>query len=91
MRTTLTLDPDVAIRVKAAVHRQRASFKEVVNAAIRRGIGSSAAHGKPKAFRVELFRSPFRAGVDPARLNQILDDLEARDFRARASRPCRAR
>jgi hypothetical protein len=28
--------------------------------------------------RVDTFRSPFRLGLDPERLNQLVDDLEIR-------------
>ena len=38
MRTTLTLDDDVAARLKAAVRKQRRPFKLVVNEALRGGL-----------------------------------------------------
>lgn len=38
MRTTLTLDPDVAAMLKKAVARGDATFKDVVNDALRRGL-----------------------------------------------------
>ncbi len=38
MRTTLTLDDDVAARLKAAVKTQRRPFKVVVNDALRSGL-----------------------------------------------------
>jgi len=31
---------------------------------------------KPKPFKIEPFDSPFRAGIDTAKLNQIVDELE---------------
>ena len=75
MRTTLTLDDDIADRLKALAHRQRISFKEATNAALRRGL--AAPERKPgKRFRVKTFHSPFRAGVDTLRLNQLADELE---------------
>jgi len=40
MRTTLTLDDDVAEKLKSLAHRQRISFKEATNAAIRRGLAA---------------------------------------------------
>lgn len=39
MRTTLTLDDDVAARLKAAVRKQRRPFKDLVNQALRSGLG----------------------------------------------------
>ena len=38
MRTTITLDPDVAARLKAAVRRRRRPFKVLVNEALRSGL-----------------------------------------------------
>ena len=88
MRTTLTLDDDVAAKLDQIRRRNRTSFKETVNAVLRRGL--AAQERRPAAarrFRVETFRSPFRPGVDPMRLNQLADELEAEAFtRQRAAR-----
>jgi hypothetical protein len=81
MRTTLTLDDDVAARLRDLAHRRRLPFKEVVNSVLRRGLATQerrAESGRP--FRVEVFRSSFRPGVDPVKLNQLSDELEARRF-----------
>jgi predicted DNA-binding ribbon-helix-helix protein len=77
MRTTLTLDDDLADRLKALAERRKAPFKEVVNEVIRRGL-SVQAPSKPrsKRFRVEPFRSAFRPGVDPLKLNQLTDEID---------------
>jgi hypothetical protein len=76
MRTTLTLDDDLALKLKELARRRRTSFKETVNTVLRRGLATPA--GRPgRPFRTDTFRSPFRPGVDPLRLNQLADDLEA--------------
>jgi hypothetical protein len=83
MRTTLTLDDDVAAGLRDLAHRRRLPFKEVVNSVLRRGLAAQeprAESGRP--FRVEVFRSSFRPGVDPVKLNQLSDDLEGRRFAA---------
>jgi len=81
MRTTLTIDDDVAAKLRDLAHRQRVSFKEVVNSVLRRGLVAQETRNKAgHAFRVETFRSAFRPGVDPLRLNQLSDELEARRF-----------
>jgi hypothetical protein len=80
MRTTLTLDDDVAARLKELAHRRRATFKDTVNEVIRRGLVAQDAVGIPgEPYRVDTFRSPLRPGIDPLRLNQLLDDLEVDD------------
>jgi hypothetical protein len=38
MRTTLTLDPDVAARLKRLRRRRDARFKDIVNSALREGL-----------------------------------------------------
>jgi hypothetical protein len=81
MRTTLTLDEDVAAKLRELAHRRRVSFKEAVNSILRRGLFAQEAQSKAsRPFRVETFRSAFRSGVDPLKLNQLSDELEARRF-----------
>ena len=48
MRTTLTLDPDVAAMLKKAVARADVSFKQAVNDALRRGLTAETAAPKVK-------------------------------------------
>jgi hypothetical protein len=80
MRTTLTLDDDVAEKLKELARRKRAPFRTVLNETLRRGLSAPAPRGqRPKAFHVVPFDSAFRAGVDPLKLNQLVDELEARD------------
>ena len=82
MRTTLTLDDDVAERLKRLAHRQRVSFKEVTNATLRRGLAAQERRRR-KRFRVITFNSAFRPGADQLRLNQLADNLELEDLTAR--------
>ena len=78
MRTTLTIDDDVAARLKELAHRRRASFKETVNAVLRRGL-SAQDRTDAEPYETDVFRSGFRPGVDIARLNQLSDHLEVDD------------
>ncbi|MGH7391368.1 MAG: CopG family transcriptional regulator [Candidatus Rokuibacteriota bacterium] len=87
MRTTLTLDDDVAMKLRELAHRRKVSFKEAVNSVLRRGLVAQESRGEsPRPFQVEAFRSAFRPGVDPLKLNQLSDELEARGF-AETGRP----
>ncbi len=79
MRTTLTLDDDIAAKLKQVAHRQNVPFKQVVNSVLRRGLGAQELPRRSRRFRVATFRSPFRPGVDPLRLNQLVDELEIQD------------
>jgi hypothetical protein len=75
MRTTLTLDPDVARLLREEAHRQRRSFKDVVNDAIRKGLAPSVSP-KMGRFRVRPHRTVLRPGIDPGGLNRLVDELE---------------
>jgi hypothetical protein len=48
MRTTLSLDPDVAAMLKKAVAAGKKSFKDVVNGALRVGLAAIDQPAKPK-------------------------------------------
>lgn len=81
MRTTLTLDDDVATKLRDLAHRRKVSFREVVNSVLRRGLVAQESRSKSgRPFQVDTFQSAFRPGVDPLRLNQLSDELEARRF-----------
>ncbi len=80
MRTTLTLDKDVADRLKETAHRERRPFKHVVNDALRAGLGTKGKPAKRKKFLLRTFRSKLRAGIDENRLNQLADQLEVESF-----------
>jgi hypothetical protein len=80
MRTTLTLDPDVAERLELEMKRSREGLKAVVNRALRIGLGMTDKPVRPKPFKVEPHDFGFRAGVDLDRLNQLTDEIEAEEF-----------
>jgi hypothetical protein len=50
MRTTLTLDPDVAARLKRLRQRRDARFKDIVNAALREGLRVMEENPRPKSW-----------------------------------------
>jgi plasmid stability protein len=52
MRTTLTLDDDVAAKLKAESRRSGRSFRDVVNETLRRGFASRRDTVVRKPFRV---------------------------------------
>jgi len=85
MRTTLTLDPDVARGIKARMAGKRASLKQTVNEALRAGL----AHlGRERAarFSVEPHSCQFRPGIDLDKLNRLVDELDVERARQGLSR-----
>lgn len=88
MRTTVTLDPDVAAKLKELAHRRRASFKETLNDVIRNGLSSQAVTREPsERYVVEPHAGGFRPGIDPDKVNQLVDELEIDDFISELRRP----
>lgn len=75
MRTTLTLDPDVARLLEEEAHRRRRPFKEIVNDAIRRGLAPRQT-GKAGTYKVKVHSARLRAGMDRAGFNKLADELE---------------
>ena len=85
MRTTLTLDPDVALRLKQRVRDRKITFKQAVNETLRRGLDSSASGALPN-FQVEPHSCRFKPGVDLDKLNQLVDELESEAGRDKLTR-----
>ena len=79
VRTTLTIDDDLAAALKEQAQRVGQPFKQVVNDILRRGLAPVQPAAEPD-YEVRPHHSGFRPGVDPLRLNQINDSLEAAAF-----------
>jgi hypothetical protein len=76
MRTTLTLDPDVARMVAEEVHRRRQPFKRVVNDALRRGLTRPTVRAGSARYRVRPVAARLLPGIDRGKLNALVDDYE---------------
>jgi len=74
MRTTLTLDPDVARLIDDAVHRERRPMKQVINDALRRALTAPSPHREP--YRLGVHESQLRPGFDLTGFNRLADELE---------------
>lgn len=79
MRTTLTLDPDVARRLEREMKRSGEGMKAVVNRALRVGLGMTDKPVEPPVFRVTPHGFKVRPGVDLDRMNQLMDELESEE------------
>ena len=84
MRTTLTLDDDIADKLKQLAREENRSFKDVVNHVLKRGLTSPENRKPGSHFEVKAHRGGFRPGIDPGRLNQLNDQLELEDFQSEA-------
>ncbi len=79
MRTTLTLDDDLAGLLKEQAQRRGVAFKVVVNEALRTSLGAEV-ESPPVAPKVIPHSFGFRPGIDLDRLNQLSDELEVEAF-----------
>lgn len=85
MRTTLTLDPDVARLVDEAVHRRRTSMKQVVNDALRRALSPPPAPREP--YHLPVHEAVLQPGFDLAGFNRLADELEDEAILSTQKRP----
>jgi hypothetical protein len=86
MRTTVTLDADVAELLDEAVHRERRPFKAVINDAIRRGLSPRVARRAAAPYRVTPHHSELMPGIDPAAFNRLAGELEDEEILRKATR-----
>ena len=86
MRTTLTIDPDNAERLRKLAHRSRLPFKRVLNDVLRLGLrGENMGEPEPP-FVVEASPMRLKAGIDPMRLSQFEAGLDVAAFEEKTKR-----
>ena len=85
MRTTLTLDDDVAGILQRRSRELGTSFKDVVNSVLRQGLAADLRH-KEKTRKIVVRPHDFgpSPGLDMDRLNQLVDELEVEDYLRKA-------
>ena len=77
MRTTLTLDDDVAALLRQQATSLDVSFKEVVNRTLRAGLSREMVPTNVDVPKTIPHSFGFRPGIDLDKLNQLADELEA--------------
>jgi hypothetical protein len=85
MRTTLTIDDDVAGLLRKRARELGLPFKEVVNRTLRAGLGEAVKprrHATPKTIPHAF---GFRPGIDLDKLGQLADELEAEAYAEKMS------
>jgi len=83
MRTTLTIHDDVARELHRLERITQRTLKELVNDLLRRGLAAGERPlPKQSRFVVEAKASGFRRGIDPLKLNQLVDEIETGRFLA---------
>jgi len=80
MRTTVSVDHDVEQLLRQAMTQTGQSFKVTLNQAIRKGLAGIELTVNDDPFVVSPRPMGLRTGIDPARLQQMADELEVEAF-----------
>jgi len=81
MRTTLTLDEDVAQLAKAVAARSRRPFKQVVNDALRAGLKGSEPPIVAKPYHTKARPLGLREGLSYDNIHRLLALAEGEQYR----------
>jgi hypothetical protein len=76
VRTTLTLEDDVAAGIRSEVRRTGRPFKAVVNELLRTALHLRKSSRPAPRFRIKARPLGTRPGLDYDRISQLLDDLD---------------
>ena len=77
MRTTLTLDEDVAAKLKAEMRRSGKSFRDIVNETLRHGLVEKRAATRRRPFKVEARDlGNLRPGLSLDNVGELLEQIE---------------
>jgi hypothetical protein len=82
MRTTLTLDDDIAVKLKAEARRAGRPFREVGNETLRRGLASRRVTSRRSPFKVETRDlGDLKPGLSLDNIAELLEQVEGPAFR----------
>jgi hypothetical protein len=76
VRTTLTLEEDVAARLKREARKSGLPFKAVVNETLRRGFAATEARRKQPAYRIKPRSMGVYPGLDYSNTGALLEYAE---------------
>ena len=76
MRTTLTLDEDVAAKLQSETRRSGRSFREVVNDTLRRGLAQRPAAPAPPFHVVARDLGDLLPGLSLDNISELLERIE---------------
>lgn len=80
MRMTYTPEADLEGRLNDLVQSSGRSMNSILNELVRKGLNGSASPAAESPFVVRPFPGGLRPGIDPERMGDYLDDLDAEEF-----------
>jgi hypothetical protein len=76
MRTTVTLDPDVQVRLERVMQERRITFKSAVNETLRAGLDHERSQTMVEPYVVPVHAIGLHADIDWDRAAHLAADLE---------------
>ena len=82
MRTTVTLDEDVAAKLRAEARRTGKPFKTILNESLRVALSTGRGRGRPAPFRIEpRDLGNLRPGLSLDNIGELIDLVEGSESR----------
>jgi len=81
VRTTLTLDEDIAAKLKAETRKTGRPFRDTVNACLRAGLTLRKQGDSARPFRVKARDLGLRPGINIDKVSALLDELEGHEHK----------
>ncbi|MFV9671806.1 MAG: hypothetical protein ACNYZH_01160 [Acidimicrobiia bacterium] len=77
MRTTVTLEPDIAEKLSELMKERGLTFKEAVNSTLRRGLGTEA---RTRPYKAPSYAMGLKPGIDGDRIVHVMDEMADEEF-----------
>lgn len=81
MRTTLTLEEDLAQKLKDLSQKMGVSFKSVLNEALRQGLKNLKTSQSQKPYKTDAHPMKLRENISIDNIQEMLADLEGEEQR----------
>ena len=80
MRTTLSIDDDLAQSVEDLRVRRNLSLRQAIDQLLRAGLQATRKPPESRPYTGPVFDSELQLGIDPNRMNQLADELETEEL-----------
>jgi hypothetical protein len=76
VRTTLTIDDDIAVQLKREARKTGDTFKQTVNRLLRQGLTNAGPENKREPFKVTPFPLGLKKGLSYDSISELLEEAE---------------
>ena len=80
MRTTLTIEDDVAAAIEQMRTERNLGLRAVIDQLLRAGLESVKKAPEAVPYKTPVFDGGPMPGIDPNRMNQLVDELEVEEY-----------